>query len=112
MREPCTHEGLNPFRFKSLRVPGERLIYIDIETDPASSRVWLIGLHADGWFTQFYAESWEKERLILERFLEFLETHRGYTFVSYSGTGFDHRDPERLEVTWTGLEPIRGTSPR
>ena len=75
-----------PFEF-----PGERLIYIDIETDPACRRVWLIGLLVDGWFTQLYANSWEEEKLILERFLGFLETHRGYSLVSYSGTGFDYR---------------------
>lgn len=60
-----------PFEF-----PGERLIYIDIETDLACSRVWLIGLLVDGWFTQLYAKSWEQEKQVLEKFLEFLETHR------------------------------------
>ena len=75
-----------PFEF-----PGERLIYIDIETDTACNRVWLIGVLVDGWFTQFYGDSWGEERLVLERFLGFLENHRGYSLVSYSGTSFDYR---------------------
>lgn len=75
-----------PFEF-----PGDRLIYFDIETDPACSRVWLIGLLVDGWFTQLYAESWDQERQVLEKFMELLDTHRCYTLVSYSGTGFDYR---------------------
>jgi predicted RecB family nuclease len=76
---------------ESVEFPGDRLIYIDIETDDRCSRVWLIGLLVDGRFTQFYADKWEEERNILERFLGFLEIHRGYTLVSYSGTGFDYR---------------------
>jgi len=75
-----------PFEF-----PSDRLIFIDIETDPACRRVWLIGLLVDGWFTQLFADSWDEERLILEKFQSFLETHRGYTLVSYSGTSFDYR---------------------
>ncbi|MGD0804607.1 MAG: ribonuclease H-like domain-containing protein [Candidatus Bathyarchaeia archaeon] len=76
---------------ESIEFPGDRLIYIDIETDERCRKVWLIGLLVDGRFTQFYAEKWDDERHILERFLGFLGTHRGYTLVSYSGTGFDYR---------------------
>jgi len=74
---------------KSVEFPGDRLIYMDIETDDKCSRVWLIGLLVDGRFTQFYADGWDEERHILKRFLGFLDTHRGYTIVSYSGTCFD-----------------------
>jgi predicted RecB family nuclease len=76
---------------ESVEFPGDRLIYIDIETDDRCSRVWLIGLLVDGRFTQFYADKWDDEKTILERFLGFLETHREYTLVSYSGTCFDYR---------------------
>jgi predicted RecB family nuclease len=76
---------------ESVEFPGDRLIYIDIETDDRCSRVWLIGLLVDGRLTQFYADRWEDEKSILERFLDFLDTHRGYTLVSYSGTRFDYR---------------------
>ena len=78
-------------RTASIEFPGDRLIYVDIETDERCTRVWLIGLLVDGMFTQFYADSWDEERRILERFLGFLGTHRGYTLVSYSGTCFDYR---------------------
>jgi len=75
-----------PFEF-----PGERLIYIDIETDVHCRKVWLIGLLMEGRFTQFYAETWEQEKEVLERFLAFLEANPGHYLVSYSGTNFDYR---------------------
>jgi predicted RecB family nuclease len=78
-------------QMKPVEFPGDRLIYMDIETDEKSSRVWLIGLLVDGRFTQFYADNWDDEREILEKLLHFLDTHRGYTLVSYSGTCFDYR---------------------
>jgi predicted RecB family nuclease len=93
---------------ESVEFPGDRLIYIDIETDQRCSRVWLIGLLVDSRFTQFYAEGWEDERSILERFLGFLGTHRGYTLVSYSGTCFDYRVTlnalRRLGLDFSSLE--------
>jgi predicted RecB family nuclease len=93
---------------ESIEFPGDRLIYIDIETDDRCSRVWLIGLLVDGRFTQFYAESWEEEKDILEKFLSFLVIHRGYTLVSYSGTCFDYRVTlkalKRLELDSYPLE--------
>ena len=76
---------------ESVEFPGDRLIYIDIETDDRCNRVWLIGLLVDGRFTQFYADKWDDEKHILEKFLNFLETHGGSTLVSYSGTCFDYR---------------------
>ncbi len=92
----------------SIEFPGDRLIYIDIETDERCSRVWLIGLLVDGRFTQFYADSWDEERHILERFQDFLGAHRGYTLVSYSGTCFDYRVTlnalRRLELDPSPLE--------
>ncbi len=92
----------------SFEFPGDRLIYIDIETDDRCRRVWLIGLLVDGRFTRFYADTWDEERQILERFLGFLETQRGYTLVSYSGTCFDYRVPlnalNRLGVDSSILE--------
>jgi predicted RecB family nuclease len=78
-------------QISAFEFPGDRLIYMDIETDDRCRRVWLIGLLVDGRFTQFYADSWDGEKDILERFLEFLDNHRGYTLVTYSGTGFDTR---------------------
>jgi predicted RecB family nuclease len=75
-----------PFEF-----PGDRLIYLDVETDDRCTRVWLIGILVDGRFTQLYANTWDEERTILERFLDFLDNHHGYTLVTYSGTGFDTR---------------------
>ena len=76
---------------ESVEFPGDSLIYFDIETDDRCNRVWLIGLLVDGRFTQFYADKWDDEKHILEKFLGFLETHRGYILVSYSGTCFDYR---------------------
>jgi hypothetical protein len=39
-----SYAGGEVLQAESFEFPGERLIYIDIETDPACSRVWLIGL--------------------------------------------------------------------
>lgn len=77
---------MEPFEF-----PAGNYIFIDIETDTACRRVWLIGLLVDGELTQLYADCWGEERAILEGFLGFLDRHRDYTLVSYSGTGFDYR---------------------
>ena len=88
----------------SVEFPGDRLIFIDIETDQGCNRVWLIGLLVDGRFTQFYADNWEEERHLLERFLNFLATHRGYTLVSYSGTNFDYRVTLKA-LNRLGLDP-------
>jgi hypothetical protein len=51
-----------PFEF-----PISGLSTFDILTDPACSRVWLIGFLVDCWFTQLYSNSWEEDRHILER---------------------------------------------
>ena len=79
------------FQTEPVEFPGEKLVYIDIETDERCCRVWLIGLLVDGRFTQFYADGWNEKKMVLEKFLGFLDTHRGYTLVSYSGTCFDYR---------------------
>jgi predicted RecB family nuclease len=79
---------VSPFIF-----PEDRLIFIDIETDLACQRVWLIGLLIDSKFIQLYADSWDEEKKILSDFLAILKKHPGYTLVSYSGTNFDYRVP-------------------
>jgi Icc-related predicted phosphoesterase/uncharacterized protein YprB with RNaseH-like and TPR domain len=74
-------------------VDDDKVIFVDIETDPACERVWLIGILVDGVFTRLYADTWEQERGILEKFLQILKEHPGYTLISFSGTNFDFRVP-------------------
>lgn len=85
---------------ETVEFPRNQLIYIDIETDEKCSKVWLIGLLVDGRFTQLNADSWQDEKRILEELLSFLGTHRGYIFVSYSGTGFDIRVTLNAMKSW------------
>jgi predicted RecB family nuclease len=77
---------VSPFAF-----PEDKIIFIDIETDLACNRVWLIGLLVDGQFTQLYADDWRREKEILIKFLDFLNKYPDYVLVSYSGTRFDYR---------------------
>lgn len=67
------------------------VLFFDIETDIACERVWLIGLQIDGQFIRFYADNWEQEKDILEKFTEILRKNPDHTLVSFSGTNFDHR---------------------
>jgi len=70
-------------------LPECDLIFFDIETDIARSRVWLIGALKEGKFTRFYADNWKQERRILKDFLRFLEENPNSVLVSYSGSNFD-----------------------
>lgn len=81
------------YQVAPFNIQDEKVIYLDIETDTACERVWLIGLLIHGHFTRLYADSWDQEREILENFLNILKEHEGYTLISYSGTNFDHRVP-------------------
>jgi len=69
----------------------DKTIFFDIETDIACERVWLIGLQVDGKLTQLYADTWEQEKEILEKFLEILKEKPDYNLISFSTTNFDHR---------------------
>jgi len=75
------------------RIPNEKMIFIDIETDLKCEKVWLIGLLVDGEFIQLYADNWSEEKGILKRFLEILQKYPDYLLVSYSSTYFDYRIP-------------------
>jgi predicted RecB family nuclease len=79
------------FQISSFEPPDSNLIFIDIETDIACERVWLIGLLVDNQFIQLYADNWDEEKAILLRFLEILKDHSEYKLVSYSCTNFDYR---------------------
>jgi len=79
------------YQIAPFEVDCGKVIFFDIETDIACKRVWLIGLQIDGQFIQFYADSWQQEKDILEEFAEILRNHPDYTLVSFSATNFDYR---------------------
>jgi predicted RecB family nuclease len=66
-------------------------IYYDIETDLKCGRVWLIALLTNGELIQFYADSWNQEKEILEQFMATINELPNHILVSYSGTRFDSR---------------------
>jgi Icc-related predicted phosphoesterase/uncharacterized protein YprB with RNaseH-like and TPR domain len=76
------------YKIGSLSLP-DNPIFLDIETDIACTKVWLIGLLKDGIFTKFYADSWEEESKILSNLISFLKKHPERCLMSYSCTGFD-----------------------
>jgi predicted RecB family nuclease len=71
--------------------PPGNPIYYDIETDLGCGRVWLIALLTHGEITQLYADCWDQEKEILERFMTAINDLPDHTLVSYSGTRFDSR---------------------
>jgi len=69
----------------------EKPMFLDIETDIGGNAVWLIGVLWGDSFRQFYAATWEKERIILTEFLNFLSQNTPSVLVTYSCTSFDKR---------------------
>lgn len=72
----------------------ENCIFFDIETtgfSPSSSIIYLIGcLHRKNdqlIIDQFFAETKDDEKIVLEQFMEFLSKYK--TIVSFNGIGFD-----------------------
>lgn len=72
----------------------EKSIFFDIETtgfSPTNSNIYLIGcLYKKGTFLfieQFFAESKDDEKELLENFISILNQYR--TIISFNGTGFD-----------------------
>ena len=79
------------YQIAPFTIPDERFIYLDIETDLNSEKIWLIGLEIDGKYSQFYADTWEQEEEILLKFVLVLKANPKITLVSFSGTNFDIR---------------------
>ena len=79
------------YQIAPFTIPDERFIYLDIETDINSEKIWLIGLEIDGKYIQFYADTWEQEEEILLKFVEVLKSNPKAILLCYSGTNFDFR---------------------
>ncbi|MDH5402847.1 MAG: ribonuclease H-like domain-containing protein [Candidatus Heimdallarchaeota archaeon] len=77
---------------RKITIPNlDRLIFIDIETDLACERVWMIGLLQGNELVQLLAENWKEEEKILDDFANYLEGLPFNPLVFYSGTNFDIR---------------------
>ncbi|MBI1956147.1 MAG: TM0106 family RecB-like putative nuclease [Acidobacteria bacterium] len=74
-----------------LQLPAGEQIFLDIETDHVQSYIWLIGVYSerDGSLRQFFAEHPQKEREILEAFVDYAEQKQRAVFLSVSGSHFD-----------------------
>ncbi len=78
------------YQIASYNLDFKKKIFFDIETDLAQERVWLIGLQIEDQFIQLFAKNWEKEKEILEKFVEILKNNPDHVLISYSGNNFDH----------------------
>src|SRR5208337_3377206 len=86
--------------FKALRIPHRsKRAYIDIETDPNSKFVWLVGLHIEeeARTYSFFANTPAHEPDILIELLQFLNARPGLQLLSYSNSAVEQRLlPQRL----------------
>jgi len=96
------HKALRMIRLKAKSIVNDRIIqiapfwmpekdpiYLDIETVPNWSKVWLIGLLIDDEFIQLYAEDYDKEKGILSEFNDLICQYKDRFFVTW--TGYDTR---------------------
>lgn len=88
-----------------LSIPKNPMMFIDIETDLAQSYVWLISVcMEDGKHVkQFYAQSPDQEKEILEGFLEHCERFSDHVLCYWSGSGFDER-VIKYRINWHRLD--------
>ena len=82
-----------PITLAQLQLPPRERIFLDIETDLAKSYIWLIGVYSEqnASFRQFFAKSPEREREILEAFVEYASQEPNAVFLSISGSHFEKR---------------------
>ena len=79
---------------KTLAIPGKNRAYIDIETDPSSSKyIWLVGLHIEDEARtySFFANTPAREKDMLTALLQFLDGRPELQLLSYSGCALEQR---------------------
>lgn len=105
------HVQQAPVVFGDLALRGEPRVYFDIETDLDHSYVWLIGCYDEKTkkFVRFFAQRPSEELAVLKAFTRYVNTRRGHTLVSFSGTDFDRQvTSARLQVLGLEVpEPLR-----
>ena len=81
-----------PIAFAPISLPPAPRIYFDIETDIRQRRIWLIGafLEEEDRVRQFAANSFNEEQGMLVEFADFVRSHPGASFVSFSSNHLDH----------------------
>jgi Icc-related predicted phosphoesterase/uncharacterized protein YprB with RNaseH-like and TPR domain len=79
--------------FKPLEIPDRNRTYIDIETDPNSKFVWLIGLHVEeeARTYSFFADTPAHEKDTLTSLLQFLNGRPELQLLSYSNSAVEQR---------------------
>ncbi len=83
---------------------GEGAVFLDIETDPGQSYIWMVGLSVgrEGEYRSFFAESPKDEKSVLLRFLSFMRGHPHAQLLTCSGSKFEER-VIRSRLTFHGL---------
>ena len=96
---------------KPLEVPNiTSRAYIDIETDPNSKFIWLVGLHVhkEGKTYSFFADTPADEKQMLIRLLDFLNARTDLQLLNYSNSTVEQRLlPKRLLVHDLPTGPVQ-----
>ncbi len=91
-----------PFRMSNTTLPLSSLS-LDIETNPAVSYIWLIGICHKDQYIRFYADKPEEEPRILRQAVEFL-MDTSEPILTYSGNSFDAKMlRDRLQYHYKSL---------
>ena len=84
-----------PFKLKDIQLITGDAIFLDVETDIACERVWLVGVLSKAGFKRFYADTWQDERSMLINFLNYLKLSPNSIIVTFSGINFDRNVLEK-----------------
>lgn len=71
--------------------PIKSSIFLDIETDVYTEKIWMIGCRLGNDYKFFTANNWEEESKILDDLANYLDLHPGLPLIIYSRTNFDFR---------------------
>lgn len=66
-------------------------IFLDIETDVYTEKIWMIGCRLGKDYNFFTANNWDEEAKILDELANYLDLHPGLPIIIYSRTNFDFR---------------------
>ena len=93
-----------PIIIQAPKLPEDREVFLDIETDLGQSYVWLIGLclDRDAEYKSFFAQSPGDEKSILLGFLSFMERYPAANILTCSGSRFEERTI-RSRLSYYGL---------
>jgi Icc-related predicted phosphoesterase/uncharacterized protein YprB with RNaseH-like and TPR domain len=95
--------------FKTLGIPDENRAYIDIETDPNSEFIWLVGLHVEheSRTYSFFANTPAHEKEMLTELFQFLTGRPELQLLAYSNCAIEQRMlPQRFSANGLPTVPV------